>query len=307
MTDSQPAIDLSTIATEQRNPASASMDLLDTEGLVRLINEQDQQVARAVAGELPNIARAVDAITAALQQSGRLVYIGAGTSGRLGVLDASECPPTFNTDPGLVIGLIAGGDHALRHSIEAVEDQPEAGATALSNIDLSPRDVVVGIAASGRTPFVLGAIDYASSIGAITIGVCNTPDAPLSARVAIAIVPVTGPEVVTGSTRMKAGTAQKMVLNMLTTATMVKLGKTYGNLMVDVQLTNAKLRERAVGIVRDAAGIGEAEARDALARSGDSVKVAIVASRLGVSATDARNRLDAAGGVVRSALGEGAP
>jgi len=297
-------IDLASLATEQRNPVSAALDLLATEDVVRLINDQDRGVAEAVAREIPHIAEAVDAIVAAIRAGGRLVYIGAGTSGRLGVLDASECPPTFNTDPGLVVGLIAGGDHALRHPVEHVEDRPEEGAKALAEISLTARDVVVGIAASGRTPFVLGAIDYARSIGAVTVGLCNSPGSKLAELASISIAPVVGPEVVTGSTRMKAGTAQKMVLNMLTTATMVKLGKTYGNLMVDVQSTNAKLRERAVGIVRDAAEVSDAEARAALEAAGGEVKTAIVATRLGIPATAARTRLEAAHGIVRVALGE---
>lgn len=305
MTTPPQSIDLASLATEQRNPASADLDLLDTEGILRLINDQDRLVAGAVAREVPSIARAVDIIASAIGSGGRLIYIGAGTSGRLGVLDASECPPTFNTDPGLVIGLIAGGDHALRHPIEHVEDLPEEGAKSLAAIALTETDVVVGIAASGRTPFVLGAIDFANSVGATTIGLCNSPSSALSNRVTISIAPVVGPEVITGSTRMKAGTAQKMVLNMLTTATMVRLGKTYGNLMVDVQSTNAKLRERAVGIVRDAAAVSNGEARASLEAAGGEVKTAIVASKLGVSVADSRSRLDSANGVVRAALDEG--
>ncbi len=297
-------IDLSSLATERRNPASAELDLLGTEGILRVINDQDKGIADAVAHEIPLVAAAVDAVVASIGTGGRLVYIGAGTSGRLGVLDASECPPTFNTVPGLVVGLIAGGDHALRHPVEHVEDSPEAGARALEDIALTSKDVVVGIAASGRTPFVLGAIAFANSIGAFTIGLCNSPDSALSNLVMVSIAPIVGPEVVTGSTRMKAGTSQKLVLNMLSTATMVKLGKTYGNLMVDVQSTNAKLRERAVGIVRDAAEITDDEARAALDAADGEVKTAIVASRLHVPATEARARLDAAGGTVRSALGE---
>ncbi len=303
MTD-QP-IDLSALATERRNPASADLDLLDTSDILRVINEQDRLVAEAVALEIPRITAAVDAIVAAIRAGGRLIYIGAGTSGRLGVLDASECPPTFNTDPGLVVGLIAGGDRALRHPVEHVEDRPEAGANALEDVALAASDVVVGIAASGRTPYVLGAMAYANSVGATTVGLCNSPDSALSRVVKLCIVPVVGPEVVTGSTRMKAGTAQKLVLNMLTTATMVKLGKTYGNLMVDVQSTNAKLRERAVGIVRDAADVSDAAARSALDAAGGEVKTAIVASKLQIPASDARQRLAAAGGVVRAALAEG--
>lgn len=307
MTDPSPRIDLTVLATEQRNPASAQLDLLDTLEIVRVINAQDRLVAEAVASELGPIAEAVDVIVEAIGTGGRLIYIGAGTSGRLGVLDASECPPTYNTDPAMVVGLIAGGDHALRHSIEHVEDQPGEGAAALKAIDLNARDVVVGIAASGRTPFVLGAIEHATEIGATTIGLSNSPASALSKVATIGIAPVVGPEVVTGSTRMKAGTAQKMVLNMLTTAAMVRLGKTYGNLMVDLQPTNAKLRERAVGIVRDAAAVSGDEARSLLEAAGGETKTAIVASKLGVSTTEARIRLNAAHGVIRVAVGEASP
>jgi N-acetylmuramic acid 6-phosphate etherase len=295
-------IDLTALATEQRNPASADLDLLDTMGIVSVINDQDRTVADAVAAEIPRIAAAIDAIVLAIRAGGRLIYIGAGTSGRLGVLDASECPPTFNTDPELVVGLIAGGDHALRHPVEQVEDRPEAGAEALDTIAVSDRDAVVGIAASGRTPFVLGAMERARAVGASTIGLCNSPDSALSKLVDITIAPLVGPEVVTGSTRMKAGTSQKMVLNMLSTGAMVKLGKTYGNLMVDVQSTNAKLRERAVGIVRDAAHITDEGARAALNAADGEVKTAIVANRLGVASVVARERLRQNGGIVRAAL-----
>ena len=307
MFTTQEPIDLSALATERRNSASAELDLMDTTAILRVISDQDRQVAEAVAKEIPRIAEAVDAIVTAIQDGGRLIYIGAGTSGRLGVLDASECPPTFNTDPDLVVGLIAGGDHALRHPVEHVEDRPEAGAGSLKQNDLAEGDVVVGIAASGRTPFVLGAMAYANSLEATTIGLCNSPDSALSRVVNIIIAPIVGPEVVTGSTRMKAGTAQKMVLNMLTTATMVKLGKTYGNLMVDVQSTNAKLRERAAGIVREAAGISDKEARVTLDAAEGEVKTAIVAARLGLPVAKARDRLAASGGIVRKALEEPSP
>ncbi len=287
-------------------PRSANLDTLDTMDILRVINDEDRLVADAVAREISRITAAVNAIVAAINAGGRLIYIGAGTSGRLGVLDASECPPTFNTDPTLVIGLIAGGDHALRHPIEQVEDRRDEGAKALEGVQLKANDIVVGIAASGRTPFVLGAIDYANAIGATTIGLCNSPSSALSQVARITIAPIVGPEVLTGSTRMKAGTAQKMVLNMLTTATMVKLGKTFGNLMVDVQSTNAKLRERAIGIVRNAANVSEETALAALAEAEGEVKTAIVASRLGISASEARARLSDANGIVRLALGAAA-
>ncbi len=295
-------LDLSSLATEQVNPASAAIDTMDTAALLGVMNEEDQRVAHAVAREIPIITQAVDAIVAAIKAGGRLIYIGAGTSGRLGVLDASESPPTFNTDPGLVIGLIAGGDYALRNSIEHVEDLPEDGASALEEITLTGRDVVVGIAASGRTPYVLGAIDYANELGAVTIGLSNSPGSPLANAADIAITPLVGPEIVTGSTRLKAGTSQKLVLNMLTTATMVKLGKTYGNLMVDVQTKNAKLRERAVRIVGAATGAGDGAARTALDIADGEVKTAIVALKLDLDTSAARQRLAASDGVVRRAL-----
>lgn len=296
-------IDLSKIATEQRNPRTAEIDTVGTEDMLRIINDEDARVPGAVAAQLPAIASAVDGIVARIRDGGRLIYIGAGTSGRLGVLDASECPPTFNTPPGLVVGLIAGGDYALRHAVESVEDQPDAGARALLDINVSAKDTVVGIAASGRTPFVLGAMAHANEIGALTVGVTNTHDARLSEAVQIPIEVVTGPEVVTGSTRLKAGTSQKLVLNMLTTGAMIRLGKTYGNLMVDLQPTNEKLKVRAIGIVRDAAGITEEEAAAVLEHSGGDVKAAIVSSILGISPEDARARIDATGGRVRQAIG----
>lgn len=300
--DTPGPVQIAHLATEQRNPASTNLDQLDSLGLAALINAEDSGVARAVERELPAIAKAIDAVSERMRSGGRLIYIGAGTSGRLGVLDASECPPTFNTPPELVVGLIAGGDYALRHPVESVEDMPDAGADALREQDLGPGDAVVGIAASGRTPFVLGALAYARSVGALTIGLSNTGDAELSSIVDIAIAPIVGPEVLTGSTRMKAGTSQKMVLNILSTSVMVRLGKTYGNLMVDVQPTNAKLRTRAVGIVSAATGISPKEAEAALAETGGSVKAAIVAQLLGVPAREAIDRLDAASGVVRKAL-----
>lgn len=304
--DTPRALKISHLATEQRNAASMDLDLLDSLKLATLINEQDFGVANAVELELPAIAQAIDSISKRIRSGGRLLYIGAGTSGRLGVLDASECPPTFNSPPGLVVGLIAGGDIALRHPVESVEDQPDAGASALREHNLQAGDTVIGIAASGRTPFVLGAIAYATDTGSLTIGLCNSRKTELSAIVDIAIAPITGPEVLTGSTRMKAGTAQKMVLNMISTGVMVALGKTYGNLMVDLQPTNAKLRKRAVGIVSEAAGIPVAEAEAALVETEGNVKAAIVARLLNVPAAEALTRLHAASGVVRAALLPGA-
>lgn len=297
-----PEPDLSRITTEQRNTASAEIDTLPTLEMLRVINGEDARVAPAVAEQLPQITAAVDGIVERMQRGGRLFYIGAGTSGRLGVLDASECPPTFNTPPELVVGLIAGGDHALRHAVEHVEDSPEAGAEALREWEVSDNDTVVGIAASGRTPFVLGAMAHARSVGALTVGLCNSANAPLSEAVDIPIAVISGPEVVTGSTRMKSGTAQKLVLNMLSTGAMIKLGKTYGNLMVDVQPTNEKLRVRAVRIVAEATGLETEAAREALASANGDVKAAIVSTLTGMSAEEAGTRIADAHGRIRTVI-----
>lgn len=296
--------DIGSLSTEQRNSRTAEIDKLPTGDLVRLLNAEDATVARAVERSLPAIAEAVDGIAERLRHGGRLIYIGAGTSGRLGVLDASECPPTFNTPPGLVIGLIAGGDHALRHPVENVEDRPEEGKRALKEIGLSTSDAVVGIAASGRTPFVVGALEHARSSGALTISLSNVVKSAIARHADIDIAVVTGPEPITGSTRMKAGTAQKMVLNMLSTGTMVRLGKTYGNLMIDVQPSNQKLRDRAVRIVVAATGSDRDTAAALLVRAGNDVKTAIVMGLLGVPADVAVCRLSGAGGSVRDAIGD---
>ncbi len=300
MTTNEP--DLSRITTEQRNPNSATIDTLPTLEMLGVINKEDARVAPAVAEQLPQIAQAVDGIVDRILQGGRLIYIGAGTSGRLGVLDASECPPTFNTPPELVVGLIAGGDHALRHAVEHVEDSPEAGADALKSIGVSEKDTIVGIAASGRTPFVLGAIEYAKNLGALTVGICNSANAPLSDAVEIPIAVISGPEVVTGSTRMKSGTAQKLVLNMLSTGAMIRLGKTYGNLMVDVQPTNEKLKVRAVRIVAEATGLETDAAREALGAAGGDVKAAIVSTLTGLAPEAARKQIDEANGRIRTVI-----
>lgn len=293
---------LGKLPTEQRNPATSDIDTLSTIDLVRRLNEQDATVASAVAHVLPAVAESVDLITRQIRAGGRLIYIGAGTSGRLGVLDASECPPTFNTPPELVVGLIAGGDHALRHPVENIEDLPEEGAKALEEISLSKLDVVVGIAASGRTPFVIGALQYANTIGASAISLSNVEESVISKQADIEIAAVTGPEPLTGSTRMKAGTAQKLVLNMLTTGTMVRLGKTFGNLMVDVQPSNQKLRDRAVRIVASAIELDLSQAATLLDDAGNDVKAAILMGLLGISADAAHQRLDAHKGVIRQAL-----
>ena len=293
---------LEKLLTEERNPASASIDTLSPEAMLRVMNAEDRKVAEAVEREIPAIARAVEAVEEALSRGGRLFYIGAGTSGRLGVLDASECPPTFGISPDQVQGIIAGGEPALRHATEAAEDDPDSGARDLRAHGFAARDVLVGIAASGRTPYVLGAIAAAESMGAVTIGISCAPGSPLERAARIAITPVTGPEVVAGSTRMKAGTAQKLVLNMLSTAVFIRLGCVYGNLMVNVQPTNAKLADRARRIVAQAAGVSYERAVELMEQSGNSARLAIVMAKTGASRVEAERRLAAAGGSIARAL-----
>lgn len=295
--------ELDSLVSEGRNPLSEGIDLLPTEALLARMNAEDAGVPAAVAAVLPEIARATDRITAAFRMGGRLVYIGAGTSGRLGVLDASECPPTFGVPEGMVIGLIAGGDHALRHAVEGAEDDPEAAARQLDAIRLGPRDVLVGLTVSGRTPYVLGGLRHARARGACTVALSCNPGSPAAGIAEIAISPVVGPEVLTGSTRLKSGTAQKLVLNMLTTASMIRLGKAYGNLMVDLRATNDKLAARAVRIVMQATGCDAETAARALDGAGQEVKLAILSLLTGEPAEIARRRLAAAGGVLRDALG----
>lgn len=290
------------LVTESRNPASEDLDRLSALEIVQLMGAEDRRATEAVAGEAAAIARAVEVIAARLEREGRLIYVGAGTSGRLGVLDAVECPPTFCTAPDRVVGVIAGGTAALTRSVEGAEDDPEAGRRDLDALATCERDVVVGIAASGRTPYVLGAVARGREVGAATIGLSCNPNSPLALQAELAITPVVGPEVVSGSTRLKAGTATKMVLNMLTTGAMVRLGKTYGNAMVDVQATNDKLRARARRIVAQITGVASAEADALLQRCGGEVKTCVVAQRRGVSPEHARRLLDAAGGRVRDAL-----
>ncbi len=299
----QPDLDLTTegLVTEGYNPSSADIDAMSALEIARTMNAEDSKVATAVGAELPNVARAIEEIAARLRRGGRLVYVGAGTSGRLGALDAAECPPTFNTPPGMVVALIAGGPEALTQSVEEAEDSTETGRADIETIRPTERDAVVGITASGRTPYVLGAVACAREKGALTVGLMCNRRTPLEKLVDVPIAPVVGPEVISGSTRLKAGTAQKMVLNMLSTGAMVLLGKTYGNLMVDVSPTNSKLRRRAVGIVQRATGLGEAEAERLLRECGDA-KIAIVAARTGLEPREARVRLAEHGGVVRAAL-----
>ncbi len=288
--------------TEERNPLTTDIDTLPTLDMLALINAEDQKVALAVRDELPHIAAAVEAITARMQRGGRLIYIGAGTSGRLGVLDASECPPTFGTLPELVVGLIAGGPAALTEAIEGAEDDRDGGAAEIAELDVNENDCVVSIAASGRTPYAIGGLEEAKKRGALTVSIaCNRPS-PLEELAEIGIALIVGPEVVSGSTRLKAGTSQKMVLNMISTAVMIKLGKTYSNLMVDVQPTNVKLRQRARRIVAEATGLGLEAAGRLLQACDGEVKTAIVAELAGISPDVARERLSRSGGYVRQAV-----
>jgi N-acetylmuramic acid 6-phosphate etherase len=293
--------ELAHIPTEGRNPASERLDELPTLEMLRVMQAADQEGVAAVERELPRIAAAVDAIAARIEAGGRLFYLGAGTSGRLGVLDASECPPTYNTPRELVQGIIAGGDAALRRSIERAEDNASLGARDLEEHGFRGADVLVGIAASGRTPYVLGGMEYARGLGALTIGLTCVPGSAVALAAEMAIVPATGPEVVTGSTRMKAGTATKLVLNMLSTGALVRQGYVYGNLMVNVQPTNSKLADRAARIIATITGLKYGEAAELLARA-ESVKTAVVMQKLGLSRGDAEARLAAAHGRLKDAL-----
>lgn len=290
------------IATEERNPRTADIDTLSTFDLLRRINEEDATVAAAVGRELEAIAAAVERVVTAFRAGGRLIYVGAGTSGRLGALDAAECPPTFGTDPSQVQALLAGGPMAMTIPIEDAEDDATRGAREIDSLGVGANDVVLGIAASGRTPYVAGALRRARSRGASSVALVGDSTGPVAAAAEIVICPRTGPEVITGSTRLKAGTAQKLVLNMISTAAMIRTGHTYGNLMVDVQARNNKLRARARRIVIQATGASEDEAARALSAAGGEVKTAIVTLLAGVSAAQAQERLAAASGVVRQAL-----
>ena len=289
-------VELQKIATEQRNPNTTHIDTLSTLEMVRLINQEDQKVALAVAQVAPEIARAIDVITRQLSQGGRLFYAGCGTSGRLGILDAVECPPTYSTDPELVQAIIAGGYPAIFRAVEGAEDDFDLGRRDLQERGFAPQDVLVGLAASGRTPYVLGAMGYARELGAAVIAVTCCPGSEVDRMADIGIAPTPGPEVITGSTRMKSGTAQKMVLNMLSTGTMIKLGKVYGNLMVDVKPSNEKLIRRCVTIVREAVGCEEDQAVSALEACGYRPKVAIVMLLKKIDAEQARELLEQAQG-----------
>lgn len=295
-------MELNKIATEQRNAKTMNIDKLSTVEMVRLINDEDKRVALAVERETENIARAVDVIADRLAKGGRLIYLGCGTSGRLGILDAAECPPTYSTDPDQVIGLIAGGTEAIFKAVEGAEDSKELGAEDLRKIHLSDADVLVGLAASGRTPYVIGGIEYAKSIGVKVIGVTCCAGSDIDTLADIGIAPMPGPEVVTGSTRMKSGTAQKMVLNILSTGAMIKLGKVYENLMVDVKPSNEKLINRCISIVQSATGKSEEEAKEALEKCNYHPKTAIVMLSCGISAGEAREALDKSRGHVANAI-----
>ncbi|MEW4564535.1 N-acetylmuramic acid 6-phosphate etherase [Bremerella sp. JC770] len=290
------------LTTEARNPASEDLDELSTLDLVNLINGQDAAVAIAVGKQAVPIAQAIDVIADRLQHSGRLIYFGAGTSGRLGVLDAAECPPTFSCDPRHVVGLIAGGPSAMTNAVEGAEDDPALGAGDLQCIGLSAKDVVVGIATSGRTPYVIGGLDYARKVGAYAIGLTCNENSELHSHCDLVIAPVVGAEIISGSTRMKAGTATKMVLNMLSTGAMIRQGKTFGNLMVDMRATNTKLHARAKRIVTAATKLPEKDASSLLAQCDGEVKTAIVVHLTGESAEQARGLLDEAGGHLRQAI-----
>lgn len=291
------------LTTEGVNAASESIDRCSAAEIVRLIQQEDLKVAAAVGEVSEAIAAAIERIAMALRAGGRLVYLGAGTSGRLGVLDASECPPTFNTDPAQVVGLIAGGPAALTRAIEGAEDDPAAAVVDLQRIDFSAADVLVGIATSGRTPYVIGGLRYARDLGAVTIGlVCNAPS-EIDPLVDILIAPIPGPEIISGSTRMKAGTATKMVLNMLTTGAMIRLGKTYGNLMVDLRATNTKLVIRSRRIVARLTGLAENAAAELLDRAGGEVKTAIAMHHRGLTAPQARELLNVHHGHLREVIG----
>jgi len=294
---------LAKLLTEQRNPASMDLDLLSTEGILRLINWQDKLVPLAVERELPYIATAVEIVVEALRNGGRLIYVGAGTSGRLGVVDASECPPTFGTNPAMVRGLIAGGEAAMFRSREGAEDNQEQAGKDIGALKVGETDVVCGIAASRRTPYVVAAVARARALGAKTIYVTTNPRSEFNLEVDVAICPEVGPEVLMGSTRMKSGTAQKLVLNMLTTAAMVRLGKVYENMMIDLQLTNKKLVERSKRILMMATGVDYNTASDYLTKADGHVKTGIVMIAARVSKEEARRRLEATGGFVRLAVG----
>ncbi|MGO1508263.1 MAG: N-acetylmuramic acid 6-phosphate etherase [Microbacteriaceae bacterium] len=293
---------LSQLDTEAATTERGDLDLQDTIELVRRMNAEDQRVAVAVAEQTAEIARAVDGITERFRRGGRLIYIGAGTAGRIGVLDASECPPTFGTDPSMVVGIIAGGETAIRAAVENAEDDADAAEASLRDLALTDRDTVVGISASGRTPYVVGGLEYARGIGALTVAIASNRDSAIGAAAEIPIEVVTGPEFISGSTRLKSGTAQKLVVNMLTTLSMIKLGKTYRGVMVDLLATNEKLHARSIRTVTELAGVGVDEAAAALREAGGSVKLALLTLASGADVERARAALAEAGGILREAI-----
>lgn len=300
----KPQAELGKLRTEQVDEKFHLLDIMSVRELLTAMNESDADVPKAIGLQLPSIERAIDAIVDRLMQGGRLIYIGAGTSGRLGVLDAAECGPTFSITDDQVVALIAGGEGALKHAVEGAEDSPDFGVADLKSINLQANDAVVGIAASGRTPYVIGAVDYARSIGAATISLTSNPQSELSSHVDYPIEIDSGPEVLAGSTRLKSGTSQKLVLNMISTITMVRLGKTFGNLMVDLQVTNGKLRDRAIRIIESATGAPKGEAEKALEESGFKVKIAILMILLDIDAQTAKSRLANSSDRIRQALRE---
>lgn len=295
---------LTHLHTEKQNPKTLQIDLMTTEEIITVINQEDTLVPNAIAKEIPNIAVVVDEIVHSFNNSGRLIYVGAGTSGRLGIVDASECSPTYGTDPDMVIALIAGGKRAITEEIDGVEDDADQGKQDLVNINLTKRDIVVGIAASGRTPYTLGALAYANEIGAVTVSVVCSKNSEMEKISKHTISPLVGAEVITGSTRMKAGTAQKLILNMLSTASMIKLGKVYGNLMVGVQLTNEKLHKRAENIVMTATGASTEEAKQALLEQNFNTKAAILQIITGLKGNEVSNLLMKHNGYIRHAITE---
>lgn len=297
-------MNITKLNTEQQNPKTMNIDLMSTEEIITVINQEDTLVPNVLARQVPNISEVVDKIVAAFKQGGRLIYVGAGTSGRLGIIDASECPPTYGTDPGMVVGIIAGGKEAMTDAIEGVEDDKQQGQTDMEEISLTAKDIVVGIAASGRTPYTIGALEHAKQLGAVTVSVVCSKDSEMEKVSDYTIAAVVGPEVITGSTRMKAGTAQKLILNMLSTASMIKMGKVYGNLMVDVQMTNEKLHNRAVNIVKMATGASDEEAQAAIKEQNYHTKAAILQIITGLKGIEAKELLDKHDGYLREAISE---
>jgi N-acetylmuramic acid 6-phosphate etherase len=290
------------LETEARNPRSTTIDRMSVEDVLRLINSEDKTVPSAVEKEIPNIAKTVKFVIESFKSGGRLIYIGSGTSGRLGVLDASECPPTFGADPNMVIGIIAGGWEALRRSAEGAEDIEEAGARALDEARVTPKDTVIGLSASGRTPFVIGALDFAKAIGCKTVAISTNPRPKMKDHADITIAPVVGPEVLTGSTRMKSATAQKLILNMITTTAMIGIGKAYQNLMVDMRPWSSKLRERSKRIIMELAGVDYQKANAVFEKSGRDLKSALVMVETGVTLDEAGKLLKSADGHVFKAI-----